>query len=104
VTRTNALEALVIAGFVRGLSSRDIEASLTEALGPQAVLSRSTVSRICAQLAEEFTAWATRRLDDVALDYLYSMGPFSITTPARVPSPSWSPAASPPGARGQRGP
>ena len=30
VTKTNALEALVIAGFVRGLSTRDIEATLVE--------------------------------------------------------------------------
>ena len=34
VTRTNALESLVIAGFVRGLSVRDVEATLTDALGP----------------------------------------------------------------------
>jgi putative transposase len=33
VTRTNALEALVIAGWVRGLSDRDIEAALAEVLG-----------------------------------------------------------------------
>ena len=33
VTRTNALESLVIAGFVRGLSTRDVEAALVEALG-----------------------------------------------------------------------
>ena len=31
VTRTNALESLVIAGFVRGLSVRDVEATLAEA-------------------------------------------------------------------------
>ena len=36
VTKTNALEALVIAGFVRGLSTRDIEATLVEALGERA--------------------------------------------------------------------
>jgi hypothetical protein len=35
---------------------RDFEATLAEALGAQAALSRSTVGRICAQLAEEFTA------------------------------------------------
>ena len=29
VTKTNALEALVIAGFVRGLSVRDVEAALS---------------------------------------------------------------------------
>lgn len=32
VTRTNALESLVIAGFVRGLSTRDVQATLVEAL------------------------------------------------------------------------
>jgi putative transposase len=74
VTRTNALEALVIAGFVRGLSTRDVEATLAEALGPQAALSRSTVSRICSQLAEEFTVWSTRSLAEVELDYLYLDG------------------------------
>jgi putative transposase len=41
VTKTNALEALVIAGFVRGLSTRDIEATLVEALGERAGVSRS---------------------------------------------------------------
>jgi putative transposase len=74
VTRTNALEALVIAGFVRGLSTRDVEATLAEVLGAQAALSRSTVSRICQQLAEEFTAWSTRSLAEVELDYLYLDG------------------------------
>ena len=46
VTKTNALEALVIAGFVRGLSTRDVEGALTEALGESATVSRSTVSRM----------------------------------------------------------
>jgi putative transposase len=74
VTRTNALEALVIAGFVRGLSTRDVEATLAEALGPQAALSRSTVSRICEAISNEFTAWSTRSLSSVELDYLYLDG------------------------------
>jgi putative transposase len=74
VTRTNALEALVIAGFVRGLSTRDVEASLAEALGAQAAVSRSTVSRICEAISGEFTAWSTRTLADVELDYLYLDG------------------------------
>jgi hypothetical protein len=42
VTRTKALESLVIASFVRGLSVRDVEAALAEALGEQAALSKST--------------------------------------------------------------
>jgi putative transposase len=74
VTRTNALEALVIAGFVRGLSTRDVEASLAQALGPQAAVSRSTVSRICDAISGEFTAWSARSLADVELDYLYLDG------------------------------
>jgi putative transposase len=71
VTKTNALESLVIASFVRGLSVRDIEAALAEALGDQAVISKSTVSAICGQLKDEYEAWAKRRLDDVILDYLF---------------------------------
>jgi putative transposase len=74
VTRTNALEALVISGWVRGLSDRDIEASLAEVLGPEAALSRSTVSRICQSIREEFEAWQHRRLDGVSLDYLFLDG------------------------------
>ena len=54
VTRTNALESLVIAGFVRGLSVRDVEASLAEALGPEATLSKSTVAKVCEAIAHEF--------------------------------------------------
>src|SRR5829696_455025 len=57
VTRTNALESLVISGWVRGLSDRDIEATLAEVLGAEAALSKSTVSRICQQIREEFEAW-----------------------------------------------
>ncbi|HZD67204.1 MAG TPA: IS256 family transposase [Acidimicrobiales bacterium] len=71
VTRTNALEALVISGWVRGLSDRDIEAALAEVLGPEAALSRSTVSRICQRIREEFATWSKRDLSGVVLDYLY---------------------------------
>jgi len=71
VLRTNALEALVIASFVRGLSVRDVEATLTEALGEQASVSKSAVSRICSELKEQFQTWSRRRLDDLTLDYLF---------------------------------
>jgi putative transposase len=74
VTKTNALEALVIAGFVRGLSTRDIEATLVEALGEQAGVSRSTVSRVCEQIKTQFDAWCARRLDEVELDYPFLDG------------------------------
>jgi len=71
VTKTNALETLVIASFVRGLSVRDVEAALAEALGDQAAISKSTVSSVCGQIKDEYQAWARRRLDDVVLDYLF---------------------------------
>jgi putative transposase len=71
VTKTNALESLVIAGFVRGLSVRDVEQTLADALGAEAALSKSTVSRVCEAIKTEFDAWSQRRLDDVCLDYLF---------------------------------
>ena len=71
VTKTNALESLVIASFIRGLSVRDVEATLAEALGDQAAVSKSTVSAICQAITEDYQAWAARRLDGVQLDYLF---------------------------------
>jgi putative transposase len=70
VTRTNALETLVIASFVRGLSVRDVEAALAEELGNQAAISKSTVS-VCQAIKDEYAAWARRRLDGITLDYLF---------------------------------
>jgi putative transposase len=70
VTRTHALEALVIVSFLRGLSVRDVEAALEEAFdGP--VVSKSTVSRICADTRERYRAWCGRRLDEHDLVYLF---------------------------------
>jgi len=74
VTRTNALESLIIAGFVRGLSVRDVEAALAEALGPEATVSKSTVSRVCQAMKDEFDAFRQRSLADVELEYLFLDG------------------------------
>jgi putative transposase len=74
VSRTNALEALVISGFVRGLSVRDVEAALAEVLGPEAALSKSTVSRICQAIKDEFDAWTARDLSGIELEYLFLDG------------------------------
>lgn len=71
VTKSNALESLVIAGFVRGLSVRDVESALADALGAEATLSKSTVSRVCQAIGQEFEHWSTRRLDELELDYLF---------------------------------
>ncbi|MGH3112869.1 MAG: IS256 family transposase, partial [Gaiellaceae bacterium] len=70
VCRTHALEALVVCSFLRGLSVRDVEAALEEAFdGP--VVSKSTVSRICAETRECYRTWCGRRLDEHDLVYLF---------------------------------
>jgi Transposase, Mutator family len=76
VTRTNALETLVISCWVRGLSDRDVEAMLVEVFGQDATISRTTVSRICQRLRAEFDAWRRRDLTGVRIDYLYLDGSF----------------------------
>jgi transposase-like protein len=71
VTRTHALETLVISSFVRGLSVRDVENTLADALGPEATLSKSTVSVICQSIRDQFAAWTERDLSGITLDYLF---------------------------------
>jgi transposase-like protein len=67
--RTDPLKALIIGGFVRGLSMRDVESLCEEAgLGKT---SRSTVSRVCAELHERFEAFKRRSLYDVKLVVLF---------------------------------
>jgi transposase-like protein len=70
VARTHALEALVVLGFLRGLSVRDVEGLLAETFGQQ-VVSKSTVSRICAQTRERYRAWCGRSLAEHDLVYLF---------------------------------
>jgi len=70
VARTHALEALVVASFLRGLSVRDVEAALKEAFD-EPVVSKSTVSRICQETAERYRAWCSRRLEQHDLVYLF---------------------------------
>src|SRR5215218_2211151 len=70
VARTHALEALVVCSFLRGLSVRDIEAALEETFD-QPMVSKSTVSRICADTRERYRSWCRRRLDEHDLVYLF---------------------------------
>jgi transposase-like protein len=61
--------SLVIGGFVRGLSMRDVESLCEEAgLGKT---SKSTVATICAELHERFEAFCRRSLYDVNLVVLF---------------------------------
>ncbi len=86
VTRTNALESLVIVSFIRGLSVRDVEATLADALGDQAAISKSTVSSVCQAIKDEYEAWA-RRLDGIALDYLFCDASFFRMPPGSPAEP-----------------
>jgi transposase-like protein len=69
VVRTRPLEALIIGGYVRGLSDRDIESLMQEAgLGQ---VSKSTASRICRELRDRYKAFCARSLADVELLALF---------------------------------
>lgn len=59
VTRTYALESLVISSFLRGLSVRDVEAVFEDTF-EQPVCSRSTVSRILEDTRERYRRWCKR--------------------------------------------
>lgn len=61
----------MIASFVRGLATRDVDNTLAEALGSDAALSKSTVSNICQAIRGEYDAWWMRDLTGVTLDYLF---------------------------------
>jgi putative transposase len=67
--RSEPLKAMVIGAFVRGLSMRDIE-SLCEQAG-LGKLSKSTASRICAELRERFEQFKRRDLYDIQLAALF---------------------------------
>jgi putative transposase len=69
VVRTRPLEALIIGGYVRGLSDRDIESLIQEAgLGQ---VSKSTVSRICRELRDHYTAFCNKSLADLNVMALF---------------------------------
>jgi putative transposase len=69
VVRTRPLEALIIGGYVRGLSDRDIESLMQEAgLGQ---VSKSTASRICRELRDRYRAFCARSLAEIELLALF---------------------------------
>jgi transposase-like protein len=70
VARTHALEALIIVGFLRGLSVRDVEAVLEETF-EQPIVGKSTVARICEDTRERYRAWCERDLSAHDLVYCY---------------------------------
>jgi putative transposase len=63
VTRRYALESLVIGSFLRGLSTRDVQA-VPEETFEEPISSRSTVSRILEDTRERYRRWCARRLSE----------------------------------------
>ena len=53
---------------------RDVEATLSDVLGAEAALSKSTVSRVCQAIKDEFDTWETRDLGEASLEYLFLDG------------------------------
>ena len=65
-----ALYAVVMEAYVGGISTRGVD-DLVAAMGSDAGISKSEVSRICAGLDEQVTAFRTRSLDHIAFPYIY---------------------------------
>jgi putative transposase len=80
VVRTRPLEALIIGGYVRGLSDRDIESLAEEAeLGH---ISKTTVSRICRELRDRYTAFCNKSLADINVMALFLDAVYLPTRPS----------------------
>jgi transposase-like protein len=71
--KSEQLERLAIEMYARGLSMRDIEAAFTGEDG-RSVLSRSAASRVAERLWDDYQAFATRSLADLAIVYLFIDG------------------------------
>lgn len=65
-----ALWGVIMAAYVTGTSTRKVD-DLVRALGCESGVSSSTVSRICAGIDEEVEVFRTRRLDHIAMPYVY---------------------------------
>lgn len=65
-----ALYAVVIEAYVHGVSTRKVD-DLVAALGIDAGISKSEVSRICAEMDEELEAFRTRALSATGYPYVF---------------------------------
>ena len=69
-----ALHAVIMQAYVEGVSTRRVD-DLVVALGGTGI-SKSEVSRICAQLDTEVAAWRTRPLDEQDFPYVFLDGTY----------------------------
>lgn len=65
-----ALHAVVMEAYVKGVSTRSVD-DLVKALGADSGISKSEVSRICAELDETVEAFRSRRLDHAEFPYVF---------------------------------
>ncbi len=65
-----ALHAVVMQAWIEGVSTRKVD-DLVAALGVESGISKSEVSRICAQLDADVAAWRSRPLGEIAFPYVF---------------------------------
>ncbi len=65
-----ALHAVVMQAWIEGVSTRKVD-DLVAALGVESGISKSEVSRICAQLDADVESWRTRPLVEIAFPYVF---------------------------------
>lgn len=70
---TESLKTLTVEMYTRGLSTRDIEATLTDQQG-EMLVSKSEASRMSDSLYEEYERWTGRDLSSYDVVYLYADG------------------------------
>lgn len=73
VSRSDKLAALIPQLYVKGLSTRDMEAALEQSLEVAGV-SQSGVSELCGQLKKDFERWQQRDLSEHQILYLFCDG------------------------------
>src|ERR687884_1658374 len=67
---SEVLERLVAEMYARGLSTRDVEDAFRDATG-ELLISKSAVSEITDRLWEDYQAFISRGLSDIAVEYLF---------------------------------
>jgi putative transposase len=67
---SEVLDRLVTEMYARGLSTRDVEDAFRDATG-ELLISRSAVSEITDRLWEDYQAFITRDLSEIAVEYLF---------------------------------
>ena len=79
-----ALHAVVMEAYVHGVSTRKVD-DLVTALGVESGISKSEVSRICAELDADVAAFTTRALQHTAFPYVFLDATYC---KARLPAPA----------------